>query len=86
MYMPETNVLLTRFLRPEGVGEVIDFMPVRENKEEQSDWVIHEVVRIARAVRGEVRFQLECAPAFNYGAHSPSGQCDERRRLVRDAG
>ena len=67
MYMPETNVLLTRFLRPEGVGEVIDFMPVRQDKAEQSEWVVHEIVRIARAVRGEVRFQLECAPAFNYG-------------------
>ena len=66
MYMPETNVLLTRFLRSEGVGEVIDFMPVRENKEEQSDWVMHEIVRIARAVRGAVRFQLECSPAFNF--------------------
>jgi GH15 family glucan-1,4-alpha-glucosidase len=66
MYMPETNVLLTRFLRPEGVGEVIDFMPVREKKAEQSESVVHEIVRIARAVRGEVRFQLECAPAFNF--------------------
>jgi GH15 family glucan-1,4-alpha-glucosidase len=66
MYMPETNVLLTRFLRPEGVGEVIDFMPVRESKNQQSESVIHEIVRIARAVRGEVRFRLECAPAFNY--------------------
>ncbi len=70
MYMPETNVLLTRFLRQEGVGEVIDFMPVREKKGEQSEWVVHEIVRIARAVRGEVRFHLECAPAFNY-ARSP---------------
>jgi GH15 family glucan-1,4-alpha-glucosidase len=66
MYMPETNVLLTRFLRPEGVGEVIDFMPVREKRAEQSESVVHEIVRIARAVRGEVRFQLECAPAFNF--------------------
>jgi GH15 family glucan-1,4-alpha-glucosidase len=66
MYMPETNVLLTRFLRSEGVGEVIDFMPVRENKKQQSERVTHEIVRIARAVRGEVRFRLECAPAFNY--------------------
>jgi GH15 family glucan-1,4-alpha-glucosidase len=66
MYMPETNVLLTRFLRSEGVGEVIDFMPVRENKKQQSERVTHEIVRIARAVRGEVRFRLECAPAFNF--------------------
>lgn len=67
MYMPETNVLLTRFLRAEGVGEVIDFMPVQVDREKSSESVIHEIIRIARAVRGAVRFRLECAPAFNYG-------------------
>lgn len=66
MYMPETNVLLTRFLRPEGVGEVIDFMPVQNDRERSSDSVMHEIVRIARAVRGDVCFRLECFPAFNY--------------------
>jgi len=66
MYMPETNVLLTRFLRAEGVGEVIDFMPVQEDRDMASGSVMHEIVRIARAVRGAVRFRLECAPAFNY--------------------
>jgi len=28
LYFPDTNVLITRFLTPEGVGEVQDFMPV----------------------------------------------------------
>ena len=27
LYMPDTNVLITRFLTPAGVAEVIDFMP-----------------------------------------------------------
>lgn len=66
MYLPETNVLLTRFLRKEGVGEVIDFMPVRDDRYVRSRFVMHEIVRIARAVRGAVRFRLVCAPAFDY--------------------
>lgn len=66
MYMPETNVLLTRFMRAEGVGEILDFMPVREDREASSQSVMHEIVRIARAVRGAVRFRLECLPAFNF--------------------
>ncbi|HVC89543.1 MAG TPA: glycoside hydrolase family 15 protein [Acidobacteriaceae bacterium] len=70
MYMPETNVLLTRFLCAGGVGEVIDFMPVRQQKHRRSESVIHEIVRIARAVRGAMRFRLECAPAFNYARTS----------------
>ena len=31
LYFPDTNVLITRFLTPEGVGEVQDFMPVAPN-------------------------------------------------------
>ena len=30
MYLPDTNVLVTRFLSAEGVGEVIDFMPIQD--------------------------------------------------------
>src|SRR6476660_387848 len=30
MYLPDSNVLLTRFLSPEGVGEVVDFMPIQD--------------------------------------------------------
>ena len=28
LYLPDTNVLVTRFLSPDGVGELQDFMPV----------------------------------------------------------
>ena len=30
LYLPDTNMLLTRFLADEGVAEVSDFMPVAE--------------------------------------------------------
>src|SRR5512132_856898 len=32
LYLPDTNMLLTRFLADEGVAEVSDFMPVAELK------------------------------------------------------
>jgi GH15 family glucan-1,4-alpha-glucosidase len=63
MYLPETNVLLTRFLSWEGVGEVTDFMPVHANARKTQ---VHQIVRTARAVRGAVRFRLECLPAFDF--------------------
>ena len=63
MYWPETNVLVTRFLSPEGVGEVIDFMPVGVNEGETG---YHQLIRRVVVVRGTVTFRLECRPAFNY--------------------
>ena len=35
LYWPESNVLITRFLSPDGVGEITDFMPVGLPAEEQ---------------------------------------------------
>ncbi len=61
LYLPETNVLLTRFLSEEGVAEVCDFMPVLETGH------IHKVVRTAKTVRGEVHFRMRCDPRFDYG-------------------
>src|SRR5262245_50439328 len=52
LYLPDTNVLLTRFLDADGVAEVSDFMPVEDAGQ------AHNVVRRAKTVRGEVGFQL----------------------------
>ena len=30
LYFPDTNILITRFFTPDGVGEVQDFMPIEE--------------------------------------------------------
>jgi GH15 family glucan-1,4-alpha-glucosidase len=61
LYLPDTNVLLTRFLDDEGVAEVSDFMPVAEAG------VPHNIVRRAKAVQGDVPFVMRCAPRFDYG-------------------
>ncbi len=65
MYLPETNVLVTRFLSEEGVGEIVDFMPIH-SKRHQTGKKRHEIVRIVHGVRGQVSFCAECRPAFNY--------------------
>jgi GH15 family glucan-1,4-alpha-glucosidase len=61
LYLPDTNVLLTRFLSDEGVGEVMDLMPMTEKG------YAHDVVRRVKSVRGELRFRMLCQPRFNYG-------------------
>ncbi|RSS57762.1 glycoside hydrolase family 15 protein [Streptomyces sp. WAC07061] len=64
LYMADTAVLVTRFLSAEGVGEVIDFMPVHDPHTVTDR---HQVVRVMRGVRGTARFSLECRPRFDYG-------------------
>lgn len=64
LYLPDTNILLTRFLGKEAVGEVIDFMvPETSSVAAPRDLL----VRRARAVRGRAEFVLDCTPAFDYG-------------------
>ena len=75
LYFPDTNVLITRFLTPHGVGEVQDFMPVGERMgATHRDRLIRRVL----SVRGQMRFELECAPRFDFGR--------ERHRAERHAG
>jgi GH15 family glucan-1,4-alpha-glucosidase len=57
LYLPDTNVLITRFLMADGVGEVQDFMvPAHPGR----------MIRRVVAVRGEVRFVVDVAPRFDY--------------------
>ena len=64
LYFPDSAVLVTRFMTEDGVGEVVDFMPI-EQPERPTDR--HRLVRVVRVVRGTMRFRLECAPRFDYG-------------------
>ncbi|WUH95759.1 glycoside hydrolase family 15 protein [Streptomyces sp. NBC_00433] len=64
LYYPDTAILVTRFMSPDGVGEVVDFMPPDRTREPTDR---HTLVRLVRAVRGTVEFALECRPRFDYG-------------------
>jgi GH15 family glucan-1,4-alpha-glucosidase len=61
-YWPDTNVLVTRFLHPDGIGEIEDYMPVGGAGGAAAD----QLVRRVRVVRGRMPFRLECRPAFDY--------------------
>ncbi|GHA65504.1 glycoside hydrolase family 15 protein [Pontibacter akesuensis] len=64
LYLPDTNVLLTRFLHDEGIGEITDFMPV------EALFQGKELIRRVSCVHGDLTFTMRCAPRFNY-ARSP---------------
>ena len=63
-YWPDTNVLVTRFHTTDGVGRVIDFMPVGKDA---ANCTKHGIVRRIQTIRGTMSFRLECRPSFNYG-------------------
>ncbi len=59
-FLPDTNILLTRFLSYDGMVEITDFMPV---KEVESRCIL---IRKVTVIRGEVKFDMHCRPRFNY--------------------
>ena len=67
LYFPDTAILITRFMTPDGVGEVHDFMPVINGAATDR----HRLVRQLRVVRGTMRFKIDIQPAFDYarGSH-----------------
>lgn len=60
LYLPDSNILLTRFLCKHGVAEISDFMVVDEKHPQ------HRLIRRVKAVRGEIRFRMTCSPSFDY--------------------
>lgn len=60
LYLPDSNVLLTRFLSEEGVAEISDFMHLSE---EGADGVL---IRRVKTVHGDIKFKMQCAPRFDY--------------------
>ncbi|HEY1823193.1 MAG TPA: glycoside hydrolase family 15 protein [Trebonia sp.] len=62
LYFPDTAILITRFMTPDGVGEVHDFMPVITGAATDR----HRLVRQMRVVRGTMRFAIDIQPAFDY--------------------
>ena len=64
LYLPDTNILLTRFLAEEGVVELTDYMPIEKDGEQPN-----EIVRMVSVIRGNVHFNMRCQPRFNYATN-----------------
>ena len=63
MYLPDTNILVTRFLAETGVAELTDYMPIDNDGAEPN-----EIVRKVAVIRGNVRIEMGCQPRFSYAA------------------
>jgi GH15 family glucan-1,4-alpha-glucosidase len=82
LYLPETNILLTRFLTGEGVLEVSDFMPVGSADKHDVD----RIVRRAKTVRGWVRCRMVCEPGFDYARAGHRIEVEKTKALFESKG
>jgi GH15 family glucan-1,4-alpha-glucosidase len=82
LYLPDTNILVTRFLTESGVGEVTDFMPIQQATHKVDR---HGIIRAVHVVHGSLSFEMTCRPAFNYARDAHTVHLSERRALFRSA-
>ena len=81
LYLPDTNILLTRFLADEGVAELTDYMPIGTDGEQPN-----EIIRTLTVIRGEVDFKMRCQPRFNYGMCEHAVNIEERYAIFSPVG
>ncbi len=80
LYLPDTNILLTRFLSKEGIMETTDFMPVATK-----DGVCR-IIRMVRAIQGDISVKMECRPALDYARAEPETVLENKSRNAVFAG
>jgi GH15 family glucan-1,4-alpha-glucosidase len=80
LYLPDTNILLTRFLSTAGVAEISDFMPVEKKQP------FHDLVRRAKTVRGEIRYRMFCKPAFDYARATHRVYLEDNQAIFKSDG
>jgi|HigsolmetaAR201D_1030396.scaffolds.fasta_scaffold09393_2 Glucoamylase and related glycosyl hydrolases len=79
-YWPDTNVLVTRFLSVDGVGQVVDFMPIVGAVEGNEN---HRLIRRVEVIKGEMKFRVRCRPAFNYARDPHTLEIRNHRAIFR---
>lgn len=72
-YLPDSNVLMTRWLGTEASAEIIDLMTATDGPDPGP----FRLIRRVRVTRGTVRFRLRCAPRFDYARQRPKVSLDD---------
>lgn len=76
LYLPDTNILITRFLSNEGIGELTDFMPVQAVNRG------NELIRRVTTLQGTISYELECCPRFNYATSAHKTEQVSDKELI----
>ena len=62
-YVPETALLVTRFLSVQGIAELTDFLPLLSAQRSRRHRIL---LRSLKVIRGTLSFVMHCQPAFHY--------------------
>jgi GH15 family glucan-1,4-alpha-glucosidase len=81
MYLPETNILLTRFLSSDGVGELTDFMPIKQPGTQEHQ---HQIIRSVHVIHCSLAFNLVCRPTFNFAQEVADLSLEQEGALFRN--
>jgi GH15 family glucan-1,4-alpha-glucosidase len=81
LYLPDTAILITRFMTADGVGELVDFMPVLTGRASSR----HRLVRMLRVTRGTMRFAMNLQPRFDYGRAKHKTELSAHGAVLRSA-
>lgn len=76
--VPDTNVLLSRFLSEGAIAEVSDFMRCEVTPGRQA------LVRRAKSVHGTIPFAMLCEPRFDYARGAADLEASERSIVFRE--
>ncbi|ALI03183.1 glycoside hydrolase family 15 protein [Pseudomonas sp. FW306-02-F02-AA] len=71
IYLPDTNVLQTRWLSEQAVVEITDLLPVGDN-----DDALPLLIRRVRLVSGHATFHLHCAVRHDYARAQTTARTD----------
>ncbi len=79
-YLPDSNLLQTRWLNEGAVVELTDFMPVREDHT-----ALPCIVRRLRMAQGEASLTLRCRVNFDYARDAPDAEIEHQSAVWTSA-
>jgi GH15 family glucan-1,4-alpha-glucosidase len=80
LYLPDTAVLLTRYLTEGGIAELTDFMPIMKDEYNCA------LVRNLKVIKGEHTFRITLQPRFEYGAYGFITEKQKSGLLIKSKG
>ncbi len=79
MYLPDTNILLTRWMSDAASIDLVDLMPVDVDGGDVSS----RLIRRLTCTRGEATLRIRCAPRFDYGRQGYAASAETRDGVSR---